>query len=676
MTREMILLKAILLMSVMIGATTLWAQKSHSGLAHGGNAGNYIELGRAMVSKEKPYLGIERYLIERREAEGESVWKEIASVSAPTRYDEFLLRLAEASLFAPEPVKLAESDFIQLWEQIQNSNSRVDSLFYVGFLPIRLALGLAYLDTSAKIGTMYLYRVSTIKTGGAIERTVYSKPVSFPEPLSLDPPKCISKQVHTNEISIRWQTRKKANVTFLAFRRVGLSPFIPIDPIRVATTKGDTLILAIRDTLVQPNLDYAYFIAPQDFYGNFAPISDTVSVLTTNFQNLLLPQNLQAKNLKDLADSVSESTFGIKISWTLENIDGVKSVEIYRSQSWEEGYERIASVSPKETSYIDATAEEMKPHFYRLQLVGLYEEKSRLTSRVFAVAENPAPPIAPTLEALATPNGIEFRLMCEDEVAGYRLYRADENDSLLLVSALIPKANQGYTVYVDSSIKGDARIQTYAARSESKSFVMSAFSEKLSVKPNLQTRPKSPMNLSATIHSENGVSQSVKLTWEEMSPFVKGIQGYQVLRRALKSNSPSPLPFEPCHKGLLPSEQNHFSDTTLTSESAIEYAVILIDGVGEQSDAAIVSVQLRSKPPLAPPSNLSATPTASGVVIRWNEVQQENLQDYVVYRYEREHAPLQLGSVSKNALELVDSTAQKETLYFYFVKSRDANGEE
>jgi hypothetical protein len=660
--------KLILLICATACTATLWAQKTYSGLAHGGNAGNYIELGRAMVSKEKPYLGIEHYLIERREAEGDAMWKEIASVSAPSRYDEFLLRLAESSLFVPEPVKLAESDFIQLWEQIQNSNGRVDSLFYVGFLPIRLALGLAYLDTSAKIGTWYLYRVSTIKTNGAIERTVYSKPVSFPEILLLDPPKYFSKQAHSNEISIRWQTRKKTNVTFLAFRRVGLSPFVPIDPIRVATTKGDTLILAIRDTLVQPNLDYAYFIAPQDFYGNFAPISDTVTVLTTNFQNLLLPQNLQAKNLRDIADSSSENSFGIKISWTLENIDGIKTVEIYRSQSWEDGYERIASLSPKETSYIDATAEEMKAHFYRLQLIGLYEEKSRLTSRVHAIA----PPMAPTLQASATLNGVELRLSCEDDVAGYRLYRADESDSLVLISPLISKANQGYTVYVDSSIKGNSRIQTYVARSESKSFVMSTFSEKLSIKPNVRTRPKSPMNLSAAIHSENGISQSVKLIWEEMSPFVKMIQGYRVLRRATKTDSP----FEQCHKGLLPSDQNHFLDTTTSSESIIEYAVSLIDEFGEQSEPATISVQLSQKPPLAPPSNLSAVPTANGILIRWNEVQQENLQDYVVYRYEREQSPIRLGSVSKKNVELVDSTAQKETLYFYFVKSRDINGEE
>ena len=661
--------KVILLIGIIASTSTLYAQKSYSGLAHGGNAGNYIELGRAMVSKEKPYLGIERYLIERRQAD-ESMWKEIASVSAPTRYDEFLLRLAEASIFAPDPVKLTESDFIQLWEQIQKSNNRVDSLFYVGFLPIRLALGLAYLDTSAKIGITYLYRVSTIKTSGAIERTVYSKPVSFPEPFLLDAPKCVSKQAHPNEISIRWQTRKTANVTFLAFRRAGLSPFVPIDPIRVATTKGDTLILAIRDTLIQPNLDYAYFIAPHDFYGNFSPISDTATVLTTNFQNLLLPQNLQAKNLKDIADSSSENSFGIKISWSLENIDGVKAVEIYRSQSFEGDYERIASVSPKETSYIDATVEEMKAHFYRLQLIGLYDEKSRMTNRVHAIAQNPMPPIAPILEAIATPNGIELRLTCEDDVAGFRLYRAGENDSLALISPLIPKSNEGYTRYVDSTIKDDSRIQVYAARSENKSFLMSVFSEKLSVKPIFRSRPKSPINLSATIQSENANSQSVKLIWEDMSPFVRAIQGYQVFRR--ENN----MQLKQLHKGLLSSEQNHFSDTTLSGQLAVEYAVVLIDGLGEQSELATISVQLKSKPMLAPPSNLSAMPTANGVVLRWDEVQQENLQEYVVYRYEREQSPVRLGAVSKKTIELVDATAQKETLYFYFVKSRDQNGEE
>lgn len=647
------------------------AQKQHSGLARGGGAGIYIELGRAMVSKEKPYLDIERYLIERRE-EGGTLWKEIASVSAPTRYDDFLARLAKATLRAPEPVKLTESELKQLWAQLQRSDGRVDSVFYVGLLPIRLAVGLAYLDTTAKSGEKYVYRVSTMRVNGTIERSVYSTPVSFPEFVLLEQPKTMTKQYRSNEIVIRWMTRKTANVTFLAFRRVGFSPFVPIEPQRVATTRGDTLLLAIRDTLVQPNLDYAYFIVPQDFYGNVAITSDTAEIITSSVQDLLI-QNLKAVNLKDDADSSLRNQFGVKLSWTLENIDGVKELEIYRSDAWEGEYERLAAVSPKSTHFIDVTAEEMKPQFYQMRAIGFFGEKSRFTNRVHAIAQNPTPPSAPSLEARATPNGIELLLLCDDDVAGYRIYRAGEGDSLSLISSLIPKSTtDAQTIFLDSTVKGDSRIQTYAARSESKSFVMSAFSETVIVKPKSDARPKSPMNLSATLQSENGRTQAVRLFWEEMSPFVKSAQGYRVMRREANANKP----FEPLHEGFLPMEQNHFLDTTLSAQTAVEYAVALIDEAGTQSEPSTTMVQLKSRAPLAPPSNVRAMPTSSGVVIRWDEIEQENLQAFAVYRYEREQSPIRLASVSKKTFELVDSTAQKDTLYFYFVKSVAPNGEE
>ena len=420
--------------------------------------------------------------------------------------------------------------------------------------------------------------------------------------------------------------------------------------------------VSIVDTLVGLSKYYQYVVVPQDYYGNLGTPSDTVLATTFDFRQVSIPDRLQTQSMKDTA--------GLKLTWRLRDTANVVSVEILRSLDADTGFVRIATVPPAQTSYLDETTEPMQQYFYRLVATGPFGERSVPSARAFGIYESPLSPLPPRLvQAEGIKNGVQLTIENSDPtIIGYRIYRnARYGDSLTLISGLVPRASAPTTSFLDSSLGLSGRRSCgYAVRSESKSHVLSSFSDTLYARPIIPIQLPTPTGLSAT-QPDGEMQKTVNLFWVDLTAYDDAVRGYRVFRRKVDSKAKSA--FKPLFDSLLSAQENYFTDTTFTEFGIYEYAVQAF-GMFESESALSASVQVEYKKlPPAPPADVRAIPTTEGVRITWGEVVQERLTGYKLYRYERGKTPTVLATLKPDEQTFLDTSAKKGTLYFYFVTS-------
>ena len=134
---------------LLFAALPALAQKPLSFVANGGARGNYIIVGVAKVTKAQPFNSIVGYRVERKKT-GESGWTAIADVEAPASLAEFQERLKRIEQTMPDVYDANALPIERYWAQTEKSRGRIDTLFYSNFLAVRLAIGMAYLDSTAQ----------------------------------------------------------------------------------------------------------------------------------------------------------------------------------------------------------------------------------------------------------------------------------------------------------------------------------------------------------------------------------------------------------------------------------------------------------------------------------------------------------------------------------------------
>jgi len=465
--------------------------------------------------------------------------------------------------------------------------------------------------------------------------------VSYPKPLTTKP-KFISKYETFRQITLRFGAVSKMRFAVQAYRREGVDgAFQRITLVQLlerGTKHPDSLYVSIVDTLVGLSKYYQYVVVPQDYYGNLGTPSDTVLATTFDFRQVSIPDRLQTQSMKDTA--------GLKLTWRLRDTANVVSVEILRSLDADTGFVRIATVPPAQTSYLDETTEPMQQYFYRLVATGPFGERSVPSARAFGIYESPLSPLPPRLvQAEGIKNGVQLTIENSDPtIIGYRIYRnARYGDSLTLISGLVPRASAPTTSFLDSSLGLSGRRSCgYAVRSESKSHVLSSFSDTLYARPIIPIQLPTPTGLSAT-QPDGEMQKTVNLFWVDLTAYDDAVRGYRVFRRKVDSKAKSA--FKPLFDSLLSAQENYFTDTTFTEFGIYEYAVQAF-GMFESESALSASVQVEYKKlPPAPPADVRAIPTTEGVRITWGEVVQERLTGYKLYRYERGKTPTVLATL-------------------------------
>jgi fibronectin type 3 domain-containing protein len=645
---------------LIIGPAELFAQQPIKAIVGAGPDKIYVNLGNELLSRSIPFNDAVQYRIERKQAP-ENSWKQLAEIETALSLSEFKNNLVAAMKVVPNPASIKSIPVENIWKRVETYR-RLDSLKFWGMaLPVRIALGITYIDSDVKPGVMYEYRISKIDSKGSIISQVRSFPAAFPASVNFIQPKLVLQEARQNKITLKWKADAgKRPSSFACFRQDQLKgDFVIIVPPHTILTVKDSLFFILSDTLVSPMSVYRYYILPMDFYGNTGVASDTALVANYDFRSIPLPDKISTVSLDSLG--------GIRLTWHVSDPAKIKSLKIFRSMQWEKGYEQIAEVSAETEFYVDQNVEPMVKYFYYVNMIGAFGEESAPSAKTFGIFQSALKPVRPwILKYEGTKTGVRLELAApEKNVAGYRVYRGIEGQDISLVTDLVPK-NDSITIFVDTDTTLSGKLQYgYTVRAENVSHRMSDYSDTVFVRPLKSTGSPVPRDLTADV--ENDV---VQLYWLDMQPFDQTLDGYFVYRREFSEKNP--LEFKKITERPIGAQINRYKDTIALEGKIFEYAVQSIDIFGSVSKLSNpVRIHVQSQAPI-PPEGVRAQRTSEGVLVQWDETIQKDAAGFNVYRYEREKKHERVASLKLKELEFTDKKIHRGNLYFYYVTCVDS----
>ena len=653
----------IVMMSVMSFSFISGMAQSVAEAAYGSPYGIFVITGNDLLMTEKGRE--ERYLIERRGI-NENLWKEIASVSSPDRAKEFETRLKQWCEKFPEWADYSRIPVEKLYGTLQRTGT-IDSLrFYSQLLPVRLAAGVMYLDSTVTDTLRYQYRVSKTRAKEPAQVLYLSAPARREETTFLGRPVIVRKTVSSGEVIITSGLDPGFRPSFYrVFRKEeGEKSFSLITPATVRYIKNDTAFVIVSDTDIRAGRIYDYYITPVDYYGRTSVSTEIVRTGIYSFSSVKAPYSIRASAVRPAG--------GIQLEWKTDSPGEIRSLNIYKSADYDTGYVLLAKIAPSDTIFTDASAEPMRKYFYYFVMEGFFNELSPPGVRVFGIAENRIPPIRPLIsssEGIINGARVEVKVFNPD-ISAVRIYRRIKGAAAFSPVAVVPVKEGSLAVYTDTSrYFSGYTLLSYTTLAENSSHALSEFSDTVSVYPLSETKPYSPDNVS--VACENG---NVNLLWDDLSRTNPEITGYRVYRRTTVASAVRQNKFTLLSDRFLQPEVNYFTDTLVVPGTTYEYQVRSVDFKGAESASGDVAVITIHKSTPVAPSAMKLFVQPDGITIEWEEPAQEDIKSYRIYRYERGGKPVAVATVSHGTERYIDKTARKGKLYFYYLTSVEENG--
>lgn len=604
------------------------------------------------------------YSIERANGLKEP-FKQVATIKVKADYQLLEKELNKNTVLFPFAKESIEANKKEILNYALDNNS-AGNFRYAGFPAVALTLGMAYLDVSAVKGTSYIYRVVYRADDGSVVTEKTSKPVEAGSTPALQNIMPYSKQESAEGVMIHWYTLKPGNMTKMAqvnfYRRVhskGEYKKLPLDA-QFHSAPGDTVMIGLYDTTAAPGGIYQYVLRPVDIYSNEGSATPPVEASTTGRLYGADFTRLEAKSLA--------SGYMIRLSWQAGPMTLARGIEIYRSNHYDTGYYRVATVPAIDTFYIDRVDRAMESYFYYLAVLGP-SGRSKPGMRISAIyngSDKPLPPLDFTGQPVV--EGVELTFRSEEPyIKGYYVYRSAGYESeLKQISDLVVPGGEWVT-YIDSSeaINGK-NTYTYAVKTFSETYQLSDFSEKIMVRPGTPTHIRAPRNLMANV-----TPLEVSLMWEDLSPVEDILAGYSIYRKEKDKKDWVPL-----YKQNPVSYENYFTDSTAIPGKSYEYAIKAFDLFGAESSYSMpLGVSFTGYFPVSPPAP-EARASDNDVMVSWGKTSYPTLEGYRIYRYTQTTKPVLIGSTDKNTLYLSDKNVKKGVTYFYYITSFDKYNQE
>jgi fibronectin type 3 domain-containing protein len=546
--------------------------------------------------------------------------------------------------------KPTESE-LSLIRDYASRSKTTDSVYISNFPLMHLLLGTAFFDMEVEAGKTYRYRVAKIAGKERVwERT--SNSAGYPAKPDLPKPEFSSRQESESQVVVRWFVPGGSSLnSFLVFRRVfGKGEYKRLDIARGFNISQDTVYLIAADTAVQYPALYEYYIKPLDIYGNSGPESEVISAGTLGSVNYAVPEYFNGRG--------GEKDHRVELSWKFSGTDYLRSIELYRSKSYDDGYTRIARLSPNDTSLTDIVPVANENFWYYLVTTGP-NGNSPPSAKVSAMfrnsGEKPLPPEETGAESIK--NGIKVYWSCHEPYAkGFYVYRyIYKTAEFEQVSGLIPAGAEIYSFVDTAGFLLGNEVYRYAVRTVNDVDQLSDFSESASASPGKKATVSSPMNPRIA-----GTDKGILLVWDDMRPTEPVLLGYKVYRKEEPDGRFMLLPGD-----TLRNYQNYYSDTTLVTGKGYRYAVTAIDFYGNESPQSISVSYVPEGSTIVPPEILRAVNTTDGILVSWGQVTDEKAVSVKVYRSRPGMNPLPVITLQKTSDEYLDKAVSEGELYTY-----------
>ena len=558
--------------------------------------------------------------------------------------------------------RLDDSDIARI-RSFAGSNTRDDTIAMRNLPVMHLVFGTAFFDSDIKPGVTYQYLVSKVTGRDNQEWQKESNTALFPAKTDIMKPVFSNKEESASSVLLRWFVPEQRRLnSFAVYRRVyGRDDFQKLEAVRGYNSSQDTIYMIAIDTAVQSPAFYQYYLVPLDIYGNRGEVSDTVGAGTMAGGYNPVPDYLRARGLgKD---------HQVQVSWRFSDRKYLRGIEVFRSESFDKGFTRIALLPPGDTSFTDVVPVANQAYWYYLVIDGPVK-KSLPTARVSAMftgnGDKPLPPSETGAESVK--GGVKvFWTYNEPYAKGFYVYRYDyDRSDYRQVSGLIPAGEEIYS-YVDSiyPVSGPG-VQRYAVRAVNDLDQLSDLSEAASAAPGIRATVTAPLNPRIS-RTEKGIV----LIWDDMRSTEPALMGYKVYRKKGDEKDYAMMPND-----TLRNDRNYYNDTTIVQGVEYHYAVRAVDYYGNQS--------LYSKPvsyraaagTIVPPEITRAVSTPGGIVITWGQVTDKDMVSVKVYRAQPGGGKEVIATLPADNDQYLDSKAENGKLYLYSISLVTATGSE
>ncbi len=516
-------------------------------------------------------------------------------------------RLAE-KIFAG-PVNLSDEDLQKMWTQLKDIDTFAPSFQFSPTL--LLALGQAtYLPGIEKLATCTVSvrtdKETETKTLQWIDHmTAGGKGKA--ESIKDDGIKIQLKYIFPKESWIKGARVYKKTVG--AIEETEIFPFV------YTSSWIDRIEMNIRDTMKLVG-EFLYTIQPYDYLGNTHPALQPV--YAHNYNNMSSPLIVRFKS-----EAIKESKV-IRLAWECSVPERIRGFEIYRGMESDGPFNRIASLPPSDSIYIDQVEGVMRNFFYYIQILDQTNKGNKSTIQFVTplLKEKPQPP----LDLIATPTkeGVKLTWPTQDglyQTRGYYVYRLDrDTSSWMQVSEFLPLKGEIMSYTDTSKILQSQNEYTYVVKSESTSYQLSDPSNKAYSRPGKPRVVNTPLELSWRFMDDG----QLMLYWSDQRIHDPYIIRYHLYATDVNGPGEMEVPGSPIDSGQTIWVQ---PDTFKLKDG---YAIRSEDAWGNLSAVTPAIHPLYNKT-LSPPGIILVQPTANGYRLSWGVPEKPTIKSIQLY---------------------------------------------
>jgi len=457
----------------------------------------------------------------------------------------------------------------------------------------------------------------------------------------------------TESIMVRWYLSTSDHMEKIKVMRkeAGETKFTACEAMPGWYKSNDSLFVILRDTAIQPIQWYSYYLIPYDFCGNAGTPSDTVTLASIASHELPIARNIVTEGVP--------AQRAIDLTWTADPRIAVTQTHIYRANTPEGPYTRIATTSPTLKNYRDFVPEANENYYYYLIIDTPFGtgDQSAIVFNHFTGSDIPNPPTG--LKASYHEKGIRLSWnKGERFVIGYYLYRKSYNDTIVRnISGFIP-ANRTTLTFIDTNALVPLRTYFYQVVAISDGFNESHPSTTAEIRAQEKEVP-APENL-RVIHNVD----LYMIFWDDFSYVYPWIDQCMLLFRFNNGQTDT---------AFIQMPQNSLFYTTDRQINTI--GACFISTYGNTSPITYSETGVTPDEVMTP-EGISALRTEEGILISWPKAYGSRIASYCIYRETENETPQRIGTTPGSGSSYLDSTAQSGTRYGYAVAAINTRGEE
>jgi fibronectin type 3 domain-containing protein len=536
-------------------------------------------------------------------------------------------------------------------------------------LKVAEVLGRIFVDTSARTGSTYTYRITFLKNDGS-ELARYDERVTVaahagPELKATN----LAAEADNAEVKLRWRYPRYAGdradivIGFNIYRRPSTSGQTPNPGFEKLTARpllrsSDTL--SFPDHAVENDQTYEYCITAVDNVGAESPRSTPVSATPHDTLGPPPPYNVKAMALQGK----------VLISWQVPlDTQPLAGYNVYRSWSLHGEFSKLnpTLLPAGQNSWLDTNVVSESTYVYRVRTKAKSGKEGRPSAAGFASPSDTVPPGPPTgVTAVADKHIVRltWKSRPTPDLAGYYVYRAEGNDKLFRLRST--PLGPDTTEFTDS---GFGRTGLYPGKHYryAVSQVDFAHNESKRDSTTLLITDDMPPLPPATAYGRSSDDGRVLLTWQmSMS---SDAAGYRVYRDT------GSLFAHPVRLADLPRSAREYRDSSATKGRRYWYEVAAVDSAGNQGSSPAMAVTPADIAPPPAPTGFKATLSKTAVELSWQSVTESDLAGYNVYRADAPSGvPEKLNREPLNEMKYTDPAGG--ATHYYWVRALDTSGNE